>query len=925
MCDRELVESRKRIGLHAGKYMFPTARDKRSTAKDVTCYNCNRTGHFKSDCWAKGGKEGQRPGGQGRRGGGNNTKPAANTAAAAPPPPPANFAFATAVSVPHARAQPQALAQCGAIIDSGTTSHFCPDRTRFITFTAIEPQDVRTADGTCISALGCGDVEIELPLGEARTTVTLRNALHTPKMALTLISTHCIAAAGFAVNFESHNCNILSPAPECKLIASIPQVNGLYTIAAPAQERANVAKLTVCELHRVLGHVVQGAVLHTVKEGLVEGVVLDAASAPEFCDTCTMAKAARQPFPEETKNRARAYGELIHTDLWGPVQVESVTGHLYYMSFTDDFSCKSQLDFLALKSEALSAFKRYEANLMRQHPGTKIRKLRSDRGGEYLSAEFDTYLQGQGIKRQLTVHNSPQQNGVAECLNRTLVEHACTMLIGRERPKFLWAEAVNYATWLKNCFPSRAIPGTMPYALVNKSKPSLALAHKFGAKVFVHTTTGRKLEVQASAAIFVGVDDESKGYRIWWAEKRRVSIERNVTFPPAQAPIVTVDDALDEGEYSAPSDAQNAPEAQPTQNIVQPVAPQPPAPATPPRPAAPLPTPIALRATRVRPPAGYYRALNEGERAMSAATDASVDDDPDQVHWALATAEPELTLKEALSGPDGEEWQAAIDYEIGQLEKLSAWKIVNHPPRTNIIPCHFILATKRGPDGEKLKLRARLVANGQRQKHGLDYSETFVPTTNMTTICTVLTIAAHRDWEIHQIDIKSAYLNAELKDTIYLRAPPGYLKAEDEGKVLLLLRSLYGLKQAGFEWSEELEKFFLDAGFMCSQVDQAVYFRCKAEEHTVITVSVDDMAVTSQHLKHIMRFKAQLRERFEVSDLGELTWLLGLKVECDRKQRYGNLGACAKLSDPRGFQRLYNQPKNSPSNAREISLSLGAL
>jgi hypothetical protein len=133
-------------------------------------------------------------------------------------------------------------------------------------------------------------------------------------MALTLISTHRITVAGFAVNFKSHNCNILSPAPECKLIASIPQVNGLYTIAAPvpAQERTNIAKLTVlCELHRVLGHVLQGAVLHAVKEGLVEGVVLDAASVPEFCDTCTMAKAARQPFPEETKNCTRTYGELI--------------------------------------------------------------------------------------------------------------------------------------------------------------------------------------------------------------------------------------------------------------------------------------------------------------------------------------------------------------------------------------------------------------------------------------------------------------------------------------------------------------------------------------------------------------------------------------------------------------------------------------
>jgi hypothetical protein len=94
-----------------------------------------------------------------------------------------------------------------------------------------------------------------------------------------------------------------------------------------------------------------------------------------------------------------------------------------------------------------------------------------------------------------------------------------------------------------------------------------------------------------------------------------------------------------------------------------------------------------------------------------------------------------------------------------------------------------------------------------------------------------------------------------------MRPPPGYLRPEDYGKVLKLLRSLYGLKQAGFEWSEELEKFFLEvAGFTRLQVDQAVYFRRIAEEHTVITISVDDMAVTSRHLEHIIRFKAKLRE-----------------------------------------------------------------
>jgi hypothetical protein len=379
--------------------------------KDTVCFNCNRTGHFKTDCCAKGGgKEGQRPTGQGQRNGG---KTAANTATAAPTLSPDNYAFATAASVQAGRG--------GTIIDSGATSHFCPDCAKFITFEAINAQDVHMADRSTISALGRGDIKVDLLLGNKYTTVTLKNTLYTLKMALTLISVHRITAVGFTVQFESDACKILSPAPRRKLIASIAQVNGLYAIPASTEESAHVAKLTINELHRALGHV---AVLYAVKQGLIEGVELDSASTPEFCDACTKAKATRQPFPEEMANCARTYGELVHMDLWGPAQTESIAGHLYYISFTNDFTQEMKVRFLKLKSKALSALKDYETELRRQTPGAKIKKLCFDRGREYLSTEFDRYLKDQGIKRQLTIHHSPQQNSVAERLNRTLVEHA---------------------------------------------------------------------------------------------------------------------------------------------------------------------------------------------------------------------------------------------------------------------------------------------------------------------------------------------------------------------------------------------------------------------------------------------------------------------------------------------------------------------
>jgi hypothetical protein len=157
-------------------------------------------------------------------------------------------------------------------------------------------------------------------------------------------------------------------------------------------------------------------------------------------------------------------------------------------------------------------------------------------------------------------------------------------------PKILWAEALNYATWLKNRLPSRATPGKTPYELINKSKSNLALAHEFGTPIYVHITTGGKLEAKAEEATFVGVDQESKGYRIWWAEKQKISIEWNVTFPPMGPTTVRLIDNLDVGELGM-IDAPAAPIISGApQSDIEPVKQlPPPMPTTPPRSTPPLP------------------------------------------------------------------------------------------------------------------------------------------------------------------------------------------------------------------------------------------------------------------------------------------------------------------------------------------------
>jgi hypothetical protein len=328
---------------------------------DAICYNCDRKGHYKTDCWCPGGgKEGQGPHQQ-RRKGEKVGKQAANSATKSTDTHD-QYAFVTSDLANIAKNLGVPAEKRGTIMDSGATSHFCPDHLKFTNFEEITPQDIHTAESSTLSAIGRGDVLIDLPLGEKQMTVTLKNALYAPTMVFTLISTNHITLAGLAVLFEGQMCKILSQGPKRRVIAEIPQVEGLYSVnGAHQKHHAKFAKskLTINALHKVLGHVSQQAVVEAVKKGLVIGLELDKNSKPKFCDTCVKAKSARKSFPTEMENRALTYGELVHTNLWGPTQTASINRSLYYISFTDNFSRQTKLQFLKLKSKALTTFKAY--------------------------------------------------------------------------------------------------------------------------------------------------------------------------------------------------------------------------------------------------------------------------------------------------------------------------------------------------------------------------------------------------------------------------------------------------------------------------------------------------------------------------------------------------------------------------------------
>jgi len=194
-----------------------------------------------------------------------------------------------------------------------------------------------------------------------------------------------------------------------------------------------------------MGHISPAVAKRLVTHGFVTGVTLNTSSdEPVFCESCTFAKSRRQAIPKVRKGeRATVFGGEVHSDVWGPAPVQTIGGRRYFVSFTDDYLRLTHVYPLRRKSETFSAYKTFEAWANTQL-NAKVKVLHSDHGGEYTSNAFTKHLADHGTEQKLTVHDTPEENGVAEVLNRVVVERMRAILHARGLPKFLWGEALRH-------------------------------------------------------------------------------------------------------------------------------------------------------------------------------------------------------------------------------------------------------------------------------------------------------------------------------------------------------------------------------------------------------------------------------------------------------------------------------------------------
>jgi hypothetical protein len=213
------------------------------------------------------------------------------------------------------------------------------------------------------------------------------------------------------------------------------------------------------------------------------------------------------------------------------------------------------------------------------------------------------------------------------------------------------------------------------------------------------------------------------------------------------------------------------------------------------------------------------------------------------------------------------------------IEDNQTWTLTELPVGRGAIGLKWVFKVKRDEQGNVVRHKARLVVKGYAQHQGIDYDEVFAPVARMETIRLVLAVAAQKGWQVHHMDVKTAFLNGDLQEEVYVEQPFGFIRLNQEHKVLRLSKALYGLHEAPRAWNQKLHSKLCVLGFVRSESDHAIYCRGSRSERLVVGVYVDDLVITGSSFSSIKKFKLQMAEMFKMSDLGLLTYYLGIEVK----------------------------------------------
>ncbi|GJW08383.1 retrovirus-related pol polyprotein from transposon TNT 1-94 [Tanacetum coccineum] len=530
-----------------------------------------------------------------------------------------------------------------------------------------------------------------------------------------------------------------------------------------------------------------------------------------------------------------------------------------------------------------------------------VRRIRTNNGTEFVNQTLREYYEKVGISHETSVARSPQQNGVVERQNCTLIEAARTMLIYAKAPLFLWAEAVATTCYTQNCSMIRRRYGKTPYELMHNKPPDLSYLYVFGALCYPTNDNENlgKLQPKADICIFIGYAPTKKAFQIYNRHTRRIIETIHVDFDeltamaseqsssgpalhemtpatissrliPNPLPSTPVDHPAP--EVVALSDKVIAPvladsTGLPSSTTIDQDAPSPSNSQTTPETEPPVIPKDVEEDNHDIEVAHMGNVLYFGVPILEISSDQS--SSSDTIHTIL---HPDHQISEHNS-----KWTKdhpleniiAMQEELNEFERLE----VPRPDKVMVITFKWIYKVKLDELGGILKNKARLVAHGYRQEEGIDFEESFAPVARLEAIRIFLAFAAHMNMVVYQMDVKTAFLNSNLREEVYVSQPK-----DNPNHVYKLKKAIYGLKQALRVWYDMLSSFLISQDFSNGSVDPTLFIRRDGKELLLVQIYVDDIIYAASTPELCDLFSKIMCSKFKMSMMGKISFFLGLQI-----------------------------------------------
>ena len=743
-------------------------------------------------------------------------------------------------------------------------------------------------------------------------------------------------------------------------------------IAYPATVSGTIDNKTTL-WHRRLGHLSYSSLKYLQRNGLVDGLDMDLNERGDFCDACHLAASTRHGRGKSIRveYHAEELGDVIHSDIKGPFPEPTLQGNKYFISFVDEKSRRSWTPFMHSRKEAFGRFKALHERFKTR--GIPIKRLHSD--NEFIKKTFKKFCEEEGIEQTTTPAHTPHRNGIAERLNRTLWEGALALLALPNLPLPFVEFALQLKNHVRNRSPCKPI-GMTPMQAWSGKKPNIGYLRTFGCKSFslIPEKLRRTGDQASTMCMYVGWDESRFCHLLWDLDKEDSFSSSNVGFdeacltiwrdymaskrsrytlseqvlvpmPEHGGPNVEHDAKYPDIDPRPPIPGTEVPSPEPdlSQNAASPEF----APAF--DPASPHDTPPTSPSSSPAAPSLLDDSFNDlycssgedynlhnglDDPAWTPTSDIIDHDEyktgeprPDRVtgrpgklaeYYFVSVTDPKGWTA-AMEGPQREQWLEAAEKELAVLRKSGTFEEVKLPRGAKLITGVWVFRTKLDENGDVDKFKARLCARGFMQIRGVHFDETFAPVAKLKSIRLILALAALLRLNLTQMDVVAAYLNGEIDDKheIYMRPPPGY-KTNENDTVLRIRKAIYGLKQAGRRWNHKLDLYLKSLGFKPTHADPSVYVRYAGQSIVILGVYVDDFIIADNDPKMRAKLKADLEKKFDMKDLGELKWILGMRVSRDSK-------GCIRVDQCQYTEQIINRFGMSKCNPVDTPVVPGAI